>query len=95
MSADDSKLELKLLREMNERSKQQSDDIRKLQDSMIRFEAHGYHERLNVQSQKLDVALNRITILETQGKAFTAGVATFVSAVVAIIISWFKAGSAL
>lgn len=89
---DGNKMELELLRSIDERSKQQSQDIRKLQDSMLRFETHGYHERLNVQSAKLDAVTNRLIILETQGKAFTAGLASVVSAFVAIVVSWFKAG---
>lgn len=90
--ADDAveKVELILLRSILKASEQQSQEIRTLQDSVLRIETHGYHDRLKLHSAKIDETTNRLTILETQGKVFTAGVASAVSALVAFVVSWVK-----
>lgn len=59
----------------------QVSDVR---ERLVRIETHAYHERLNKVEDAQDSLRDRTTILETQGRFFTAGV----SAGVALIVSF-------
>lgn len=57
--------------------------VQDVRERIIRLETHGYHDRLAKVEDGHDSIRDRVTILETQGRFFTAGV----SAGVALIIS--------
>jgi hypothetical protein len=68
---------LNLLREIEAK-------VSDVRERLVRLEAQGYHERLNKIEDGHDSLRDRTTILETQGRFFTAGV----SAGVALIVSF-------
>jgi hypothetical protein len=59
------------------------DKVQDVRERIIRIETHGYHERLTKVEEASDSTRDRLTVLETQGRIFTAGV----SAAVALIVS--------
>jgi hypothetical protein len=54
-----------------------------VRERLIRLETYGFHERLQKMDDGADIIRDRLTVLETQGRLFSAGV----SAGVALIIS--------
>lgn len=64
-----------------------SGQIQDVRERLIRLETQGYHDRLTKMEDEHDLHRDRITILETKGRFFTAGV----SAGVAMIVSGFGA----
>lgn len=57
--------------------------IMDVRERLIRIETHASHERLQKVEDGADLLRDRLTVLETQGRFFTAGI----SAGVALIIS--------
>jgi hypothetical protein len=56
-----------------------------VRERLIRLETHGYHERLTKVEDAVDMLRDRLTILETQGRFFSAGVSAGVAIVVSLV----------
>jgi predicted nuclease with TOPRIM domain len=62
-------------------------DVRALRESVIRIETHAFTDQLkDVRGQNSELR-ERLIVLETQGRVFSAGIAAGVSIIVAVIAS--------
>lgn len=59
--------------------------ITDVRERLIRIETHASHERLQKVEEEADHLRDRITVLETQGRFFTAGVSAGVALIISLI----------
>lgn len=59
--------------------------VQDVRERLIRLETHGYHERIQKVEDAADLLRDRLTVLETQGRFFTAGVSAGVALIISIV----------
>jgi hypothetical protein len=79
---------IKLLESVNTQLAALAVQVADVRERVIRLESQGANERLIEMTAKYDNLRDRVTIMETQGRFFTAGVAAGVSVLVSVLATF-------